>query len=404
MRIAGINMIPYGSTGKIMLQIAETARGYGMEVRTYSTIPYNKSKKAVEPDLKNHFVFGSMSENKRHTFLGVLLGRNGCYSRRGTRQLIDDLKQFKPDIVHLHNLHKFCINLPMLFRYLQSSGVRVVWTLHDCWPFTGHCPHFTMVKCEKWKTGCHHCPQLSAYPVSKLDNTKALYKKKKEWFCGVAHMNLVAPSQWLADLVKQSFLKAYAIEVINNGVDLSIFQPTPSDFRQTYHLEGRFIVLGVAFGWGKRKGLDVFIELSRRLDAEKYQIVLVGTDDIVDKQLPSNIISIHRTQNATELAQIYTAADVFVNPTREDNFPTVNIESLACGTPVLTFSTGGSPEVLDETCGCVVDCDDVDAMEKELIRICTETPYSRQACIERAKRFDMYARFGEYIKLYQRLG
>ena len=135
MRIAGINMIPYGSTGKIMLQIAETARGYGMEVRTYSTIPYNKSKKAVEPDLKS-FCFRQYVRKQKAYISWVLLGRNGCYSRRGTRQLIDDLKQFKPDIVHLHNLHKFCINLPMLFRYLQSSGVRVVWTLHDCWPFT----------------------------------------------------------------------------------------------------------------------------------------------------------------------------------------------------------------------------------------------------------------------------
>ena len=213
-------------------------------------------------------------------------------------------------------------------------------------------------------------------------------------------MTIVTPSQWLADLVKESFLAEYPVKVIHNGIDLSVFQPTENDFREKYGLQNKKIILGVAFGWGERKGLDVFVELAKRLDCEQYQIVLVGTDDSVDKQLPTNIISIHRTQNQTELAKIYTAADLFVNPTREENYPTVNMESLACGTPVLTFRTGGSPEIIDETCGAVVACDDVNGLEKEILRIFEQVPFSEDDCLKRATRFDMQDRFKEYVSLY----
>lgn len=214
-------------------------------------------------------------------------------------------------------------------------------------------------------------------------------------------MTIVTPSEWLASLVKESYLKYYPVKVINNGIDLNVFKPTESDFRKKYALENKYIVLGVAFGWGRRKGLDVFVELARRLDKEKYKVVLVGTDDNVDKLLPENIISIHRTQNQTELAEIYTAADVFANPTREENYPTVNMESVACGTPVVTFNTGGSPEMLDETCGAAVAKDDNDAMYNEIIRICEAKPYSLEACIKKAKGFDKNEKFGEYIRLYE---
>jgi glycosyltransferase involved in cell wall biosynthesis len=197
-------------------------------------------------------------------------------------------------------------------------------------------------------------------------------------------------------------LKDYPVKVINNGIDMSVFKVTRSDFKKRYGVEDKKIILGVAFDWGISKGLDVFIELATRL-SDKYQIVLVGTNDKIDKQLPNNIISIHRTQNQQELVQIYSAADVFVNPTREDNYPTVNMEALACGTPVLTFKTGGSPEILDETCGMVVDCDDVDAMENEIIRICTGTIYSERDCINTACGFDQNERFEEYLKLYERV-
>jgi glycosyltransferase involved in cell wall biosynthesis len=227
-----------------------------------------------------------------------------------------------------------------------------------------------------------------------------MWNLKRRWFTGIENMTIVTPSQWLADLVKQSYLKNYPVNVINNGIDLAVFKPTESDFRNRHGLVGKKVVLGVAFGWGERKGLDVFVELSKRLP-EDYRIVLVGTNSILDESLPADIVSIHKTQNQTELAEIYTAADVFANPTREEVLGLVNVESLACGTPVVTFKTGGSPECIDETCGSVVPCDDIDAMEKEIRRICEETPYSKDACLVRAQSFDMNERFEEYVKLYK---
>ena len=400
MKIAQINMLPYGSTGKIMLQIAETARKEGHIAKSYYTVPFDKKDKRRDIEVKELYMWGTFSENRRHYYLGSLFGKNGCFSHAGTRMLIKELKKFEPDVIHLHNLHKFCVNLPMLFKYIKKNNIRTVWTLHDCWTFTGKCPHFEMAGCDRWKTGCHNCPQLSGYPKTWTDTSKSMWRLKKKWFTGVNDMTLVTPSEWLAGLVKQSFLKDYPVRVINNGVDLSIFKPTESDFRKKYNCEGKKVLLGVAFGWGKRKGLDVFIELSRRLD-ENYQIVLVGTDENTDKMLPDNIISIHRTQNQKELAEIYSAADLFVNPTREDNFPTVNIEALACGTPVVTFRTGGSSEILDESCGSVVSCDDVGAMEDGVVRICNDKPYSQEACIKRAKEFDMHKKFKEYVDLYE---
>lgn len=400
MRIAEINMLPYGSTGKIMLQIAETARALGHDVRTYSPVIYARRPKQVNVDAADHYTFGSFSEARTHYYLGSTFGSNGCYSKKGTRQLIRELQAFAPDVVHLHNLHCFCINLPLLFGYLKESGVKVVWTLHDCWSFTGKCPHFVMAKCDKWQSECHHCPQLSGYPKSRLDASRRMYRKKKKWFCGIENMTLVTPSAWLSGLVSQSFLKEYETRVIPNGIDLSVFQPTPSDFRKKHGLENKKVLLGVSFGWGKGKGLDVFEALARRL-GDEYRIVLVGTNAQLDARLPENVISIHRTNDQGELAEIYSAADLFVNPTREDTFPTVNIEALACGTPVLTFRTGGSPEILDETCGAVVECDDIDGMEKEMIRICGEMPYSKEACRARAMHFNKKDRYMDYVKLYE---
>jgi len=329
------------------------------------------------------------------------LGCNGIFSRRGTKQLINDLEKFKPDIVHLHNLHMFCINLPMLFSYIKEKNVKVIWTLHDCWAFTGHCPHFLISKCDKWRTGCHHCPQPRVYPKMYLDTSKKMYELKKKWFCGVKDLTIVTPSYWLADFVKQSFLKDYPVQVINNGIDLSVFKPTQSEFRSRYNCDDKFVLLGVAFDWGRQKGLDVFEELAKRLD-DNYQIVLVGTNDDIDSQLPDNIISIHQTQNQIELAGIYSSADLFVNPTREDTYPTVNMEALACGTPILTFNTGGAPEIPDEFCGSVVELDDIDELENEIIRICNQKPYLQDACLNRGKCFDMYDRFNDYVKLYER--
>lgn len=402
MKIAIINMTHKGSTGKIMLNVAETARKSGYIARTYSPMLFNRIKKQSPLVAENHFTWGTLFEGAFHYYGGTLLGLNGFFSYRGTKKLIEELKTFQPDIVHLNNLHNFTINLPLLFKYLKKSKVKVIWTLHDCWSFTGHCPHFTVAKCDKWKSGCHNCSQLKLYPKSMIDTSRIMYQLKKKWFTAVDNMTIVTPSQWLADLVKQSYLRKYPVAVINNGIDLNVFKPVKSDFRVKNKIsEGKKVLLGVSMGWSHSKGIDVFVELAKRLDKEQYQIVLVGTDERIAKLLPKNIIAVNQTGSQQELAEIYSSADLFINPTREETYPTVNMESLACGTPVITFKTGGSPEIIDKTCGSVVEYDDIDAMEKGIIRICEERSYSSENCLIRAQSFDMNDRFKEYVKLYE---
>ena len=393
MKIVEINCVVRGSTGTIMLSIADLVRSCGGEAYTFS-----ETKPGAAP--AGHQFFGTKFENLFHRGVSVFSGISGKGSKRGTSQLLKSIDEIKPNILHLHNLHGWYINLPMLFDYIKKNNIRTVWTLHDCWGFTAQCSHFTVERCEKWKTGCYDCPRYKLYPYTFVDRTDKMWQLKKEWFTGVNHMTIVTPSKWLCDLVKQSFLSEYNVKVINNGINLNIFKPTESDFCEKYSLKDKKIVLGVAAGWNDRKGLDVFIELSKRLDGEKYQIVLVGTDDTVDNKLPKNIISIHRTQDQTELAEIYTASDLFVNPTREDTFPTVNMEAIACGTPVVTFRTGGSPEIIDDTCGSVVNFNDMDAFEKEIRRICEDKPYSKENCLNRARMYNMEDKFKEYFELF----
>lgn len=400
MKIAHINMLHAGSTGKIMLQIAKRARECGHTVKTFSSPSFSFRGPEPPPEIAEHTYFGSFWSRGFHTLTGIITGCNGLLSVCATADLIRKLKKFSPDLIHLHNLHQYVLNLPMLFRYIKKSGAKVVWTLHDCWTFTGHCAHFDYVGCSKWKTGCHHCPQKMEYPKSYIDNSKWMYALKKKWFTGIKDLTFVTPSQWLADLVKQSFLQEYPVLVINNGIDLQVFKPTPSAFREKYNCENKFVLLGVAFDWDHRKGLDIIVELAKRLE-EEYQIVLVGTNDAVDELLPDNIISIHQTANQEQLAEIYSAADLFINATRQENYPTVHMESLACGTPVLTHNVGGCLEMLDEFCAASVQRDDIDAMEEQLRRIKEESPFVREYCVKKAQEFDMNARFDEYVALYR---
>lgn len=398
MRIVQINGGAKGSTGKIMMGIAEVARAQGHEVMCAS--PITTTNRDAGEDC-GYYRIGTFNSRRVNVALARITGFNGCFAWFETYKLLKKIDEFKPDIIHLHNLHDSYINLPMLFSYIKKHNVPTVWTLHDCWAFTGQCPHFTIVKCDKWKVGCHNCPQYKEYPASLYDNTKKMWQLKKKWFTGVKNMTIVTPSEWLAGLARESYLKQYPIEVINNGIDLNVFKPTHSNFRKQYGIPGdKYIVLGVSFAWGYRKGLDCFVEMAEKL-GEQYQIVLVGTDDEIDKNLPHNIISIHRTQNQKELAEIYSAADVFVMPTREENYPTVNMEAIACGTPVVTFDTGGSPEMLDDKTGIVVEANDIEATKKAIKDICEKKRCNdEEYIVAYSKNFDMKKRFAEYIELY----
>lgn len=403
MNVFEINILDAGSTGKIMLQIAKKLRDAGHTVFTVSNIGLSSLKNLKRKDDKFHFYMNGFIPFAIHYKIGGFFGFNGFFSIMPTLRLLYFMKKKKVDLIHLHNIHNFCFNIPLLFHFIKKNHIPVIWTLHDCWTFTGRCPYFVLTKCNLWKKGCHNCIYAkNAYPHTYLDTSRMMWNLKKKWFAGIDNCALITPSQWLADLVKQSFMRDYPLNVINNGIDLSIFKPTESDFRKKFNLQNKKIVLGVAFGWTVRKGLDVFIELAKRLPSD-YSIVLVGTDDNVDKLLLPNIISIHQTQNQNELAEIYSSVDVFANPTREEVLGMVNIESLACGTPVITFKTGGSPECIDETCGVVVECDDVDAMECEIYKICEKKLFSLESCLKRSRIFDQNKLFCRYVEKIEKM-
>ncbi|MBQ9082617.1 MAG: glycosyltransferase [Clostridia bacterium] len=396
MRILQINTVyGEGSTGKIAEAIHDVCLAQGMMCRTaHRFVPRGETPR---PD---SFTISSKWNSRLHGWLSRFTMFKGAGSFFRTLHFLHKVKRYAPDLIHLHNLHGSYIHLPLLFRYIRRHRIPVVWTLHDCWPFTAICSHFVLAGCDKWKHGCHHCPQRKRFSAAPADLTPWVWRAKKQWFGGVESLTVVTPSRWLAGLVQESFLKEYPVRTLYNGIDTTVFRPTPSDVRARYGISGKKLVLGVAFDWGYGKGLDVFIELAKRLEPD-IQVVLVGTNATVDRTLPDNIVSVHRTQNPQELAELYTAADVFVNPTREEVLGLVNLEALACGTPVVTFRTGGSPECVDDTCGVVVEVNDVDAMEREVCRICATHPFDAADCRRRAEAFDKTVRIGAYTGLYR---
>lgn len=347
-----------GGAGGVCIEIAQKYADEGHEVvLTYGR--YDKLDPKAVPFARR---IGTPLDVRLHAVKSMLLDAHGLGSRHATKRFLAWAETWKPDLVWLHNLHGYYVNYELLFAWIKRHPeLEVRWTLHDCWAFTGHCAYFTMAGCEKWKTSCSACPQKGSYPASlMLDRSKENYARKQKAFTGVKNMTLITPSRWLARLVKESFLKDYPVQVVYNTIDTTVFQPTPGDFRQRYSLEDKKIVLGVSFAWQEpRKGLKDLIELRALLPGD-YAIVLVGLTDELQKTLPPGILGLGKTGSREELAEIYTAADVFVNPTHEDNYPTVNLEAQACGTPVITYNTGGSPESVPPE--NVVPCGDVQAL------------------------------------------
>ncbi len=367
MKILMINSVcGVRSTGRICTDLAEELEGQGNEVKIAygrDSVPETYRKYAVK--------IGDDLSFKLHVLYSRIFDAHGLASKTATKRFLKWADEYNPDLLWLHNLHGYYINYELLFKWIKSRpDMQVKWTMHDCWAFTGHCSYFTMAGCENWKTHCKNCPQPKKYPARLLfDNSSNNYDKKKDAFCGVNNLTIVTPSNWLADIIKQSFLREYKVEVCNNKIDTEIFKPTESNFRQKYNLENKHIILGVAYPWDERKGLDDFIRLSEMI-SDDYRIVLVGVNKTQAEQLPKSIIGIEKTDSAKELAEIYTAANVFVNPTYEDNYPTTNLEAAACGTPVITYNVGGSPESADEE--NVFECGDIQGVWGRIQEIINE--------------------------------
>ncbi len=329
-------------------------------------------REAIEDDSVPLIRIGGRADYLFHAVISRLFDMHGYGSRRATKAFLKEIEKENFDCIWLHNIHGYYINMEMLFDWLkQHREIKVLWTLHDCWAFTGHCAYFTMAKCDKWKTHCRECPQLKTYPNAfLLDRSFKNYEKKRHVFTGVPNLTMITPSRWLADLTRDSFLTVYPVEVIHNEIDQTVFKPTPGDFRENHGLTDKYIVLGVAVGWERTKGFQDMMAL-RDVLPKQYTMVLVGLTQKQIMELPDEVIGIERTNNQIELAEIYTAADVLVNPTHQDNYPTVNLEAKACGTPVVTYNVGGSPEsAAPEN---VVEENNIEGLADRIMRICAES-------------------------------
>ena len=364
MKVLLINSVcGIGSTGKIVGALAEEFASQGHE----AVIAYGRDGTVPEKYLPYAHRIGSDLGVKVSALRTRLLDDHGFANEAATRRFLKWAEDYDPDLLWLHNLHGYYIHVGLLFDWIKSRPhMRVKWTLHDCWAFTGHCAHFAFAKCERWKQGCHNCPEKGSYPGSLvLDNSRKNYLRKKAAFTGVRDMTLIVPSHWLENLVKQSFLGQYPVEVRYNTINEEIFRPTPGKFREQYGLEDKKIILGVAGVWTDRKGYGDFLKLRQLLD-DSCAIVLVGVTEKQRNALPRGILGIPRTHNARDLAEIYTAADLFFNPTYEDTYPTVNLEAECCGTRVITYNTCGCGETVKRPDSRVIPAGQYELL-KELI-------------------------------------
>lgn len=392
------------STGRIMQEIGELAMAHGWE----SFIAYSKGRDGLR-ECRSHVVpVGNRGDVCMHGLETRLFDRHGLASSSATRRFIKQLDLIRPDIIHIHNIHGYFLNYKILFNYLSRSGIPVVWTVHDCWLYTGHCYYYSYIGCMKWETGCGDCPQQKCFPASYLlDRSRQNYIEKRTAFTSMPHdkLTIVPVSEWIRAEMSHSFLKDYPFQVIHNGIDTGTFQPgDPLPVKKKYGLCGKRLILGVASIWSREKGFDDFLEIARMLRDDEM-IVLVGVNGKQIKHLPHNIAGIRRTENVHELAALYSAADVFVNLTWQDNYPTVNLEAIACGTPVVTYRTGGSVEAVTSATGFVVEQGDLKGILEAVRSIETTGKkfYSERCRSYALAHFRKEDRYADYIALYDRL-
>lgn len=392
------------STGRIMQEIGELAMSHGWE----SYIAYSQGRDGIKPCKSQLVPIGNKWSVRWHGIMTRLFDRHGLASNRATKDLVKEIERIQPDIIHIHNIHGYFLNYKILFDYLSKANTPVVWTVHDCWLYTGHCYYYSYAQCNKWEKVCHGCPQQRLFPTSYLiDRSRQNYLDKQKAFTSIPKslITIVPVSEWMKGEMQKSFLKDYHYEVIHNGIDTEIFNIYDTEeVKEKYNLKGKRIILGVASIWSEEKGWNDFMRMADMLD-EDEAIVLVGVNEKQIKLLPKNIVGIRRTENIRQLAELYAAADAFVNPTWQDNYPTVNMEAIACGTPVVTYRTGGSVETITEDTGVIVEQGDVagllDAVRS--IRRYGKSAYQKRCRAYALAHFKKEERYADYLRLYERL-
>ncbi len=355
----------FGSTGRIAAEKCRELMAQGHEC----TLAFGRTKANCDdvPTVR----IGTALDYRIHGIRSRLLDDQGFGSKEATRRFLKWVREYDPDVIWLHNLHGYYIHIGELFSYLRTYGKQILWTLHDCWAFTGHCAYFDFARCGKWKTGCRHCPQKGEYPQSILrDGSRSNYEKKKNLFTGIPNMTLTVPSQWLKRRVEESFLREYPVEVVYNEVNRAVFKPTPGSFRQEHGLEGKKILLGVASVWDRRKGLEDFVELAKLLE-EPYKIVLIGLTPEQIRALPAAILGLPRTDCVEALAEAYSAADVFVNPSVEETFGLTTLEAHCCGTPAVVYRNTACQEIAEQFGGLAVP-QGAKHLHEAVLRLCKE--------------------------------
>lgn len=391
------------STGRIMQEIGELAMDNGWE----SYVAYSGGRDGIRPCKSRLMPVGGKLDVAFHGIWTRVTDRHGLASWGATRRFVEQIKVLKPDVIHIHNIHGYFLNYKILFDYLAQADIPVVWTVHDCWLYTGHCNHYSNIGCDKWKNQCNKCPQISAFPRSLLvDNSLRNYIEKKRCFTSIPDLTVVTVSNWMREEMRMSFLKECQYKVIHNGIDLNVFNicNNSSSVRKKYDLGNKHIILGVTSIWCREKGLEDFKKMSSLLLPDE-QIVLVGVNNKQMSDLPDNVIGIPRTENVTQLAELYSTSTALVNPTWQDNYPTVNLEAIACGTPVITYRTGGSIESVCADTGFVVDQGDIDGLLTAFRKIkgVGKDEYSKRCREYAVNHFGKVDRYQEYIDLYQRL-
>lgn len=400
MRVVQINAVcDVGSTGRICRELNDAIIEYGYR----GVILYGNGTSEYEFSQKVSSDFSV----KVHALMARLFGKNSAYSPGSTLKILNFLRTYKPDVVHLHNLHGNYVNIKPLLRFLAKENIPTVLTLHDCWFFTGKCVYYTIVDCENWKKGCQHCPKLRGdIPSWFFDRTGEMWQEKKRLFAAIPRLAVIGVSDWITNEAKQSFLKdAVILKRIYNWIDLSIFYPRGKEFAGAFGIsEDKYSILCIGAGWGeKHYKTKYLLELAQMLP-ENYEIILAGMVPFAD-QLPENIKAVGYISSTEDLAKLYSACDVYVHLSREDTFGKVIAEAIACGTPAVVFDSTACPEIVGEGCGQVVPTGDLEAVLCAVISIAEQDKTVRErTCVTYAgAQFSKNKLIEETVQLYQEL-